>query len=195
VAAIHRLDWRGADLDQVVPSRDLDAELAHWAAYLDWYADGEAVAPVLVAALDWCRDHRPDDEPAPSLLWGDVRLGNIVFGADRRAVAVLDWEMASIGAAEHDLAWFLALEAMQNELFGRSVPGFLRHDAAVAHYEAHLGRPVRDLDWYEVLALVRSSAIMTRIAVLHVRAGKRPALPIADNLVLDVLARRIEQLS
>jgi aminoglycoside phosphotransferase (APT) family kinase protein len=195
LAAIHRVDWRRDGLDEVVPARDLGAELAHWSAYLDWYADGEPIVPALVDALEWCRNHRPDDEPRPSLLWGDVRLGNVIFDGDRRAVAVLDWEMATIGPAEHDLAWFLGLEAMQSELFGRTVPGFPPRDEAVAHYEAHLGRPVRDLDWYEIFALVRSTAIMTRIALLHLRAGRTPVLPIADNPVLDVLRRRIETAS
>lgn len=195
LAAVHRIDWRTGGLGDVVPQRDLDADLAHWSDYLDWYADGEAVTPALVEALTWCRDHRPDVEPPPSLLWGDVRFGNVMFGDDRRAVAVLDWEMATIGAAEHDLAWFLALEALQSELFGRTVPGFPARREAVAHYEAHLGRPVRDLDWYEIFALVRSTAIMTRIAVLHLRAGRSPMLPIADNPVLDVLRRRIDATS
>jgi aminoglycoside phosphotransferase (APT) family kinase protein len=193
LASIHRIDWRDGGLEDVVPARDLDRELAHWSAYLDWYGDGEAIVPSLVDALGWCGRHRPDEEPLPSLLWGDVRFGNVIFGDDRRAVAVLDWEMASIGAAEHDLAWFLALEAMQSELFGRTVPGFPDHDAAVAHYEAHLGRPVRNLAWYEIFALVRSTAIMTRIAVLHQKAGRAPVLPIADNPVIDVLRRRIDE--
>ena len=40
---------------------------------------------------------------APVLLWGDVRLGNVIFGDDLAPIAVLDWDMASIGAPEHDI--------------------------------------------------------------------------------------------
>ena len=32
-------------LDAVIPVRDLDAELAYWTRYLDWYGDGEVLAP------------------------------------------------------------------------------------------------------------------------------------------------------
>ena len=67
----------------------------------------------------------------PTLLWGDVRLGNVIFDDDRRPLAVLDWEMTGIGPPEHDLAWYFALDAIQHELFGRSVPGFLDRDAAL----------------------------------------------------------------
>jgi aminoglycoside phosphotransferase (APT) family kinase protein len=106
-------------------------------------------------------------------------------------VAVLDWEMAAIGAAEHDLAWALTLEAIQAELFQRTVPGFLDHDAAVARYEGRLGRSVQDLDWYEIFAIVRSTAVMTRLAHLAKEAGQPELFPIADNPILGILHRRI----
>ncbi|HEY3724186.1 MAG TPA: phosphotransferase family protein [Acidimicrobiia bacterium] len=211
LATLHRIDWRAVELDRVVPSRDLDAELASWQRYLDWYGAGEVLVPALADALAWCTKHRPAHEPPPSFLWGDVRLGNIVFDDARRPAAVLDWEMTSIGAAEHDLAWHLTLEATQNELFGRSVPGFLDHDDACAHYEAQAGRSLVDLEWYEVFAMVRSIAIMTRLAYVQEQEGPQPGasatparqsagrdprvvppmLPIADNPLLDLLSRRI----
>ena len=192
LAAIHRIDVCTPDLGGAVPRRDLDTELAHWGRYLDWYADGDVAVPALVDALAWCVRHRPPTEAPPSLLWGDVRFGNVIFDDDRHAVAVLDWEMATIGAAEHDLAWFLALEATQSELVGRTVAGFPTHDAAVALYEAQLGRSVRDLAWYEIFALVRSTAIMSRISVVQLRAGRPPVLPLTDNAVIDALRRRID---
>jgi len=191
LAAIHRVDWRSANLAGVIPDRSLDAELARWVRYLDWYADGEVVVPALADALAWCQEHRPGAEPPPTLVWGDVRLGNIIFDDDGQPRAVLDWEMAGIGAPEHDVAWYFALDAIQHELFGRSVPGFLDRDAALARYEAGLGRALVDLDWYEILAMVRSTAIMTRLNVLQERAGQPPLLPLADNPFLDILARRI----
>lgn len=191
LAALHTIDWRTAGLDSVIPVRDLDGELAYWTRYLDWYGDGEELAPALTEALAWCTAHRPAREPPSAFLWGDVRLGNIIFDEDRRPVAVLDWEMTTIGAPEHDLAWQLTLEATQNELFGRSVPGFLDHDEACAHYEACAGRSLQDLEWFEVLAMMRSTAIMTRLAHLEAQQGRPPMLPIADNPLLDLLARRI----
>ncbi len=195
IADINRIDWRGAGLDGVVPRRDNAAELGYWRAYLDWYADGEDLVPALAAALRWCEAHRPEDDPSPSLLWGDVRLENLIVDDDRTPLAVLDWEMATIGAAEHDLAWMLALDATQHALIGRTVPGFLDHDACVQRYEASLGRPMRDLEWYEVLAAVRSTAIMSRIAHLNDQRGEPNLLAVADNPILDLLARRIDEVS
>jgi aminoglycoside phosphotransferase (APT) family kinase protein len=190
LAAIHRIAPDA--VSDVVPARGIDGELAHWARYLEWYADGERVVPALDDALAWCSDRRPDRDPPASLLWGDVRLGNVIFGEAREALAVLDWEMSTVGAAEHDVAWWRALEAIQDELFGTRVPGFPSPEDARARYESHLGRPLEELPWFEVFALVRSVAVMTRIAILHERAGRPPIFPVADNPVLGIIQRRID---
>lgn len=187
VADVNRVDWRAAGLAAVLPHRDNVAELAYWRDYLAWYADGEVVVPALVDALDWCEAHRPVSEPAPSLRWGDVRLENVIVDDDLRPVAVLDWEMASLGAAEHDLAWLTTLQATQDALVGRTVPGFLDLDEVVGAYEARLGRPVHDLAWYEALAALRSTGILTRIAHLNDRRGEPNFFPIADNPLVDRL--------
>jgi aminoglycoside phosphotransferase (APT) family kinase protein len=192
VAGIHRIDWRSAGLDEIVPARDNAAEIAYWRTYLDWYADGVVLLPQLVEALDWCDGHRPATDPDPALLWGDVRLGNLVYDEERRPIAVLDWEMTTIGAPEHDVAWTLALDGAQDELFGRTVPGFLDHAAVVERYQQGAGRVLLDLGWYEVLALVRSVAIMSRIGHLHDLAGEPGPFPLADNPILGILQRRID---
>ena len=94
VALTHRADLAAA---AGVPQRDNAAEIDFWADYLDWSSGGAPLA-ALVDALDWCRAHRPATESEPVLLWGDVRLGNVIFGDDLAPRAVLDWDMASIGA-------------------------------------------------------------------------------------------------
>ncbi len=151
----------------------LTGELEWWERYLGWATDGSPPA-ALADALAWCRGHRPADEPPSSLLWGDVRLGNVVFDPERCVPrAILDWDMASVGPAEMDLAWFLALEQVSVDLIGRVVPGFGDRQEAIAVAEHHLGRALQDLDWHEVFALVRASAVSTRIAILFERAGQR----------------------
>jgi aminoglycoside phosphotransferase (APT) family kinase protein len=193
VAAIHRID--AASIDTELPERDIDQDLAYWRRYLDWYADGKRVVPELDAALAWCVDHRPADEPPAALLWGDVRLGNVIYDEARHAVAVLDWEMAMVGAPEHDVAWWLTLEATQDELFGRRVDAFPTREVTCQTYEAKLGRPLQNMEWFEVFAMVRSTAVMTRIGLLYERAGSEGFFPIAENPILPLIARKIEEAS
>jgi aminoglycoside phosphotransferase (APT) family kinase protein len=170
VAVVHRVDPAGLGVPGL--ARDghgspLVRDLAWWARYLDWAARDEP-ATVTRDALDWCERHLPGSEPAASLLWGDVRIPNVVFGDDLAPVAVLDWEMATTGPAEVDLGWYLAIHRMSTT--AGDLPGFLPRDDAIDWYEAGLGRPVaRDaLHWYETYGALRSAAIMVRMAhLLH----------------------------
>ena len=187
LSQIHRSDTRSCP---GVPRRDNATEVDYWEDYLDWSSGGSPVA-TLVDALSWCRRTRPAHDPEPALLWGDVRFENIVFGDDLRPRAVLDWDMTSIGAPEHDLAWFTSLDATMERLFARRLPGFPGRREAIAIFEALSGRPVRDFEWYETLAMVRSTAIMTRISYLRRDAGEDPMLPIEDNPLLDHLRERL----
>jgi len=187
LSAIHRADTTTA---ADVPRRDNASELDFWDEYLRWSSNGSPV-PALVGALEWCRCHRPPSEPEPALLWGDPRLENMVFGDDLAPLAVLDWDMTSVGPPEHDLAWFTSHEMTMDHLFGERGDGAPARGETVALFEECEGRPVRDLDWYETLAMVRSAAVMTRIGYLRLAAGASPLLPIDDNPILDLLKGRI----
>ena len=171
----------------------LVGELEWWDRYIGWATDGSP-PPALAEALAWCRSHRPSGEEPPwSLLWGDVRLGNVVFDPDHlEPRAVLDWDMASVGPAEMDLAWFLALEQIPVDLTGMTVPGFGERADAIAFTEHLLGRELQDLDWHEVFALVRASAVSTRIALLFERAGERSMFKVGEDPTLGAALARIE---
>ncbi len=127
------------------------------------------------------------------MCWGDARIGNLLFADDRTVASVLDWEMATIGPAETDLAWFLALDELTTYFVKRTVPGFGDRAAVVGRYEAALGRAVVDLEWHEIFALVRSTAINDRQARLADESGVAyPGVAGDGNPVLRVITRRIE---
>jgi aminoglycoside phosphotransferase (APT) family kinase protein len=192
LAALHRVEWEDAAVAAHLRS-GVAAELAYWSMYLDWATDG-APPRLLADALDWCSDTCPDDEPPASLLWGDARLGNVMYSNDREVVAVLDWELASIGPAEMDVAWYLALDELTTKAVGASVPGFRDRDALLAAYEARVGRRLRHLRWHEIFALVRSIAINDKQARLAAAAGVTyPGVAGDDNPVLRYVARRIDR--
>lgn len=187
LAAIHQADTQAAPQ---VPRRDNPAELDFWQEYLSWSSDGHPLR-VLEEALTWCNTRQPDQEPSAVLLWGDVRFENCVMDDDGHIQAVLDWDMASVGAPEHDLAWLTSLDLTMNHLVGQRVDGFPDRNSAVARFEELCGRPMVDFEWYETLAMVRSAAIMTRLNLLRLAAGKRVLLPLEQNPILDLLAARL----
>jgi aminoglycoside phosphotransferase (APT) family kinase protein len=187
VSSINRAPFAGLGLRV-----GLDAELAHWAEYVQWATDGSPPA-ALADVVAWCAANRPADEPPGGMLWGDVRLGNVVFDpATHRPRAVLDWDMASVGPAEMDLAWFLALEGLQAEMSGMAVSGFGDRAATIARAEERAGRPMQDLDWHETFALARAASVATRLAVLFERAGQRSMFRVGADPTLAAAAARIE---
>jgi aminoglycoside phosphotransferase (APT) family kinase protein len=167
-------------------------EIGFWDAYIEWASDGAPPA-ALREVVDWCAQHKPEFEPGFGLLWGDVRLGNVVFDdASRRPRAVLDFDMASAGPIEVDVAWHLAVEGMQRDLSGMTVPGFGSRDDTIELVEAHIGRELLDLAWYETFALARASAVWTRIATLFARHGERPMFGVGEDPALAAALRAID---
>lgn len=197
LAEIHRRDPAALALDFLdAPPAGADTaawQLAHWTRYYEWVA-GERRQPTLDAALAWLQARQPATRDA-SLCWGDARIGNMIF-RDGRCVAVLDWEMATLGPPEMDLGWFLYLDRHHHEAI--DVPrlaGFPDRAETVARWEARLGRAARDLAWWEVFAGFRFAAILSRVAELMVRHGVLPpdsTFPV-DNTASRLLARVLDQ--
>ncbi|MBL7486818.1 phosphotransferase family protein [Frankia sp. AgB1.9] len=195
LARLHTVDWAASGLEKIVrgAGASLRQDVQWWADYTRWDTDDRPPAG-LVEAVDWCLATAPSDDPPRSLLWGDARYGNVMCDDDRRIVAVLDFDLATIGPAEMDLAWNLALDSLLSRWTRRSVPGFLDHDAVVDSYQSLLGRELRHFAWHEIFALVRSACVNQRQARLAAKAGTAYPGPTEDDnpLVADVL-RRIEK--
>lgn len=166
LAAIHAVDWRagGAGLvDRPGLGRcGLDQQLAEYREFLAW-GRGDHPHDFLHSVADWLEANRPEPEPEPVLNWGDARIGNMVF-RDHEPVAVLDWEMATVGPREVDLAWFCLFERFFSaELGVPNLPGFAPQEQVVADYCEAADCDVGDLGWYTVWAAHRYALVFMRI--------------------------------
>jgi aminoglycoside phosphotransferase (APT) family kinase protein len=150
----------------------MGSQLAAGRAYLLWAAEGGSL-PLHEAAMAWLEANRPE-EPPVGVNWGDARIGNMMF-RDFEPVAVFDWEMATLGPAEVDLAWWLVLERYSAEGNGQPpLPGFPSRAETIATYESLLGRPVRDLEYYEVWAALRFAIVLVRVIRMMTAHGVIP---------------------
>jgi aminoglycoside phosphotransferase (APT) family kinase protein len=151
----------------------LRQRLAYYEHYLDWAYEG--TVPVARQALRWLHQRRPAETREPVLLWGDSRIGNIIFTRGR-AAAVLDWEMATLGQPEEDLAWFLLLDRHHSEGVGAPrLPGFPDAAATIARYEQSTDRSLANMDYYEVLSAMKFAVVMARIGQLFIHYDLVPA--------------------
>ncbi|MGH9132492.1 MAG: phosphotransferase, partial [Ilumatobacteraceae bacterium] len=111
--ALIELDWLGRpDADSAMAFEQLVDFL--YPGFVERYAgrvepDVAALAERFVGVLDRYLAHRP----APwTVVHGDFRLDNLMFGGDR--VAVLDWQTVRLGPAMSDVAYFIG-SALQTD--------------------------------------------------------------------------------
>ena len=174
---IHKLDWKAMGMGFLECSSPgethLTKQLNSLTSYYDWAARG-IPNPTIEPALRWLVANKPEEPETPSILWGDSRIGNMIF-REGECVAVLDWEMAGLGDPEQDLAWWLFLDRHHSEgVEAPRIPGLPSHAETVARYEEKMGRSVEHLDYYEIFAATHFSAIMMRVAQQLVHFGFMP---------------------
>lgn len=151
----------------------LEQELAYYQSYLEWIYSGRE-HPNVSRSLPWLMANRPPEKTSSCLSWGDARIGNMLF-REGRCVAVLDWEMARLMDPMMDLAWGLFLERYHTEGSNTPrLPGFFDRSQTIALYEELAGEPVHDLEYYELLAGMRFTVILTRLAQQMMNAGVLP---------------------
>ena len=196
LAAVHRQDPRALGIDFLdAPPRGSDTigwQLACWRRYCDWATGGRRFA-TLESAWEWLLAHRPPPTEQADLCWGDARIGNMIFDAGR-CVAVLDWEMATLGPAEMDLGWFLLLDRHHSE--GMSAPrlaGLPDRAASIARWEARTGRTAVHVEFWEAFAAWRFAAIMARIGaqMQHYEVMPADSTFAVDNTMSRLLAKML----
>jgi aminoglycoside phosphotransferase (APT) family kinase protein len=167
MAELHTLDWRSLGLDFLeAPDPGLPHQLAYYESFLEQVEQHEAV-PVARRALAWLKDNRPTRDEPLVLCWGDARIGNVMYDGDGNRLAVLDWEMATLGSPSQDVAWAWFLDRHHSEACGvPRLEGFPSKEATVARYESRSGLPLQEMDFYEVFAAFRFCVIMAKLAVI-----------------------------
>ncbi|HUE09325.1 MAG TPA: phosphotransferase family protein [Steroidobacteraceae bacterium] len=174
---IHRLSVAGhfEFLDQPQRGRSPLDQYLNWIE--EWYAWARAGRPHRITdlAIKYLKANRPDDASV-SLLWGDPQPTNLLFRPDGTISGVIDWEMAVLGPPEADLAWWLFFDDLFSK--GMGVPrlaGLPERAVCIQWYEAALGRPVQNLDYYDVLAAFRMAIVGMRSADRQIQRGRIPA--------------------
>ena len=171
MARLHALDYRAAGLDDLgKPQGYVERQVTGWTKrYQDARTDD---VPDLERTMAWLAENRPAESAAATLIHNDFKFDNLVLdpGDLTRIVAVLDWEMATIGDPLMDLGTTLAYWTEAGR--SRAAPPVHRRadDPARQPEPARAGRALRPDDRPRHL----EHALLLRLRAVQGR-GDRPA--------------------
>jgi aminoglycoside phosphotransferase (APT) family kinase protein len=176
LARIHRVETQGFEfLDRPERGqRGLDQYL-RWVE--EWYVWARAGRPHRITdiAIEHLKTRRPRDAVV-GLLWGDPQPSNLLFGPDGDITGVIDWEMATLGPPETDVAWWLFFDDLFST--GMGVPrleGLPDRAACIRIYEEAAGRRLQNLEYYSLLAAFRMAVVGMRSVDRQIKRGLVPA--------------------
>jgi len=158
IAALHSVDYAALGLaDFGKPGRYIERQVARWTQ--QYRASQTETIDAMDRLIEWLPQHIPADEET-AIVHGDFRLDNAIFHPhEPRILAVLDWELSTLGHPLVDLAYLCMryhLSAAQFRGLGGLDLAALRipsEDECVADYCRRRRRvPVAAADWTYYLA-------------------------------------------
>jgi len=191
IAALGRVDYRAVGLDDFGKAENyLERQVERWRRQLASYGTyagwpGAGGLPDVERIARFLDAHRPAAFQ-PGIIHGDYHLANVLFDHhSAKLVAIVDWELSTIGDPLLDLGWVLATWRGDdgNELDGLVVEpweGFPDARELVARYALGSSRDVSAIDWYVVLACYKL-AIIIEGTYARACAGQAP-LATGDRL-------------
>lgn len=169
LAELHGLDYTTADLaDLGNPQGYVERQVGGWTRRYRNAQTDEISA--LDEAITWLERHLPPETGA-ALIHNDYKFDNLVFdpAAPSHVLAVLDWEMATIGDPLMDLGTTLGYWAEPGDpaplqAFGiTSLPGCLSRQSLVDTYGALTGRATGGMLFYYLFGLFKVAVICQQI--------------------------------
>jgi len=138
----------------------------------------------------------PPATGAPALTHGDYRFDNTILGDDGTIVAVLDWELSTLGDPVADFCWSLLYwtdpgdPAPFLDTAPTLAPSFPRRAEVARRYAERSGRDLSTLPWFTVFGYWKMACIVEGVYSRR-RRGSRSGGGSGD---LDSIAARVERL-
>lgn len=204
MATLHQVDWRAAGLEDFGRSGGyFERQMRRWKQ--QWELSRTRPNPAVDELIEWLAAHMPEGDET-TIAHGDFKLNNLIFHpTEPRVVAVLDWELSTLGHPLADVAFnTCAWRTLPQEfggirgldLAGLGIPS---EGEYLAHYYRRAGRedPARQATpFHWAFAFMRWAVIFEGIAA---RAARGNA--VADNaaevgaLAVSLAARGLEAIA
>jgi aminoglycoside phosphotransferase (APT) family kinase protein len=191
IAQLHLLDPQSIGLaDYGKGGNYFGRQIARWSRqYLEDEAAGRD--PNMDRLVEWLPNHIPPDEQQ-SIVHGDFRADNVIFHpTEPRIIAVLDWELSTLGHPLGDFTYHLMMYRLPPRIIGGfngtdlealSIPS---EAAYVAAYCRRTGRnAIANLHFYMTFNMFRFAAILHGIKgrIARGTAASSHAKSMAENM-------------
>ena len=171
MAALHNVNVDAVGLsDFGRPGNYFERQLGRWSK--QYRASETQKIESMESLMTWLAARMPEDDGTVSLVHGDYRLDNMMFHpTEPRVIALLDWELSTLGHPLADLAnqcmaWMLPREGRIKGLAGvdRAALGIPSDEEYIARYCERTGRDgIDNWNFYLVFSLFRLAAILQGI--------------------------------
>jgi len=186
LVALHEVDWVAQGLGDL--GRPEGFNRRHLQRMARLVADDAASPPPHFAAIDSWLQERVPKESGATVVHNDYRIGNVIVSAEPpgTVLAVLDWELATIGDPLIDVAYFLAsvpdpeapLTPTQELATAMLEDGFPSRKELADRYAERAGRDLSNLPWYSAL-------VHWKLAVLYEYGRRRAVRGVGDPYYAD----------
>lgn len=169
---IHGVDYVAAGLgDLGSPQGYVKRQVEGWTKrYQNARTDD---VPAIEQLSEWLLQHLPSDSEQPALIHNDYKFDNLVLAPEDlgRVVAVLDWEMATIGDPLMDFGtslgyWVEATDPEEWQRYGFGLtnrPGSFTRNELLEHYETRTERRIDQPVFYFAYGLLKIAVIVQQI--------------------------------
>jgi aminoglycoside phosphotransferase (APT) family kinase protein len=167
IAKLHNVDYRAIGLvDYGRAGNYFERQIARWSDQYRSDAPSAGRSACMDMLIDWLPAHIPPDT-ASSLIHGDFRIDNLIFHpTEARIIAVLDWELSTIGHPLADFAYHLMMYRLASRVISglQGAPlsklGIPSESDYVTAYCRRTNRgAIGDLDFYLAFNMFRMAAI------------------------------------
>ena len=192
LAALHAIDYQAAGLAEMgKPEGYVQRQVAGWSKR--YVGAQTSDVPSMDRVSKWLQENIPPETPA-SVIHNDYKYDNVMLDTDdlTKIIAVLDWEMSTIGDPLMDLGmtlgyWVEATDpvALQKSAFGPThLPGSLTRKEIIDRYQDKSGRSVGHAPFYYCFGLFKLAVIVQQIYARFVRGHTTdPRFAHLDQLV------------
>ena len=205
MAELHKIDVEKAGLlDFGKPGNYFERQVGRW---IKQYRAAETESyPEVETLIAWLEKTMPDDDGLISIVHGDYRLYNMIFDHEEESMlALLDWELSTIGHPYADLAyqcmnWYIPQIGITPGLAGINLQklGIPSEDDYVSNYCSKMGiNSIPNWSFYLAFGFFRLAGIAQGVYKRSIQGNASAdnakelgaAVPILGKIALSIVGR------